>query len=46
MGGPIDMEHKGYDSIGCWTHNMTLRFDYTYEHDHVFFKVKFWIWIH
>ena len=27
MGGPIDMEKKGYESIGCWTRYMTLTFD-------------------
>ena len=24
MGGLIDMEEKGCESIGCWTHNVTL----------------------
>ena len=24
MGGPIDMERKGYESIGCYTYFVTL----------------------
>ena len=27
MGGLIDMEQKGYESIGCWTHHVTLSYD-------------------
>ena len=28
MGGPIDMERKGYDSIGCYTYYVTLSYDF------------------
>ena len=27
MGGPIDMEQKGYESIGCYTYFVTLSYD-------------------
>ena len=27
MEGPIDMERKGCESIGCWTHYVTLAFN-------------------
>ena len=27
MGGPIDMEPKGCESIGCYTHFVTLNHD-------------------
>ena len=27
MGGPIDMERKGYESIGCYTYFVTLNYD-------------------
>ena len=27
MGGPIDMERKGYESIGCYTYFVTLSYD-------------------
>ena len=42
MGGPIDMERKGCESIGCWTHIVTLNCDLTHDLDLRFFKVKFW----
>ena len=37
MGGSINMEEKGCESIGCWTHNVT--FSYTWPW---IFMVKFW----
>ena len=27
MEGPIDLERKGYDSIGCYTYFVTLSYD-------------------
>ena len=27
MGGPIDMEQKGFESIGCCTHIVTLNYE-------------------
>ena len=27
MGGPIDMERKGYESTGCYTYFVTLSYD-------------------
>ena len=33
MGGLIDIKVKGYESIGCWTHYMTLNFDLTHDLD-------------
>ena len=27
MEGPIDMERKGYESIGCYTYLVTLSYD-------------------
>ena len=38
MGVPIDMELKGCESIGCWTHIVTLNFDLT--HGLCIFKVN------
>ena len=31
MGGLIDMERKGCESIGCYTHIVTLNFDLTHD---------------
>ena len=31
MGGPIDMEQKGCESIGCYTHLVTLNYDLTHD---------------
>ena len=28
MGGPINMEWKGYESIGCYTYYVTLSYDF------------------
>ena len=36
MGGPIDMERKGYESIRCYTYFVTLSYDLE------LFKVIFW----
>ena len=36
MGGLIDMERKGCESIGCWTHDVNLKFDHVLDLDHVF----------
>ena len=33
MGGPIDMEQKGCESIGCYTHIVTLNCDLTHNLD-------------
>ena len=33
MGGPIDMERKGRESIGCETHIVTLNCDLTHDLD-------------
>ena len=33
MGGPIDMERKGCESIGCYTHIVTLNCDPIYDLD-------------
>ena len=33
MGGQIDMEKLGFESIGCWTHVVTLNFDLTIDPD-------------
>ena len=38
MGGPIDMEQKGCESIGCYTHFVTSNFDL----NSLIFKIKFW----
>ena len=42
MGGLIDMEQKGYEIIGCWTHYMTLTFDPQPWAWPWIFKVKIW----
>ena len=31
MGGPINMERKGYESIGCYTYYVTLNYDFDLE---------------
>ena len=28
MGGPINMEWKGYESIGCYTYYVTFSYDF------------------
>ena len=33
MGGPIDMERKGCESIGCYTHIVTFNCDLIYDLD-------------
>ena len=33
MGGPIDMERKGCESIECYTHIVTLNCDLIYDLD-------------
>ena len=42
MAGPIDMERKWCELIGCYTHIVTLNCDLTHDLDPWFFKVKFW----
>ena len=43
MAGPIDMEQKGCESIGCNTHFVTFNFDLNHDFDLGFSsKVKFW----
>ena len=41
--GSLNMERKGCESIGCWTHYVTLKFDLTYDLDLDFQGQKFWI---
>ena len=41
MGGPIDMEWKGCESIGCYTRIVTLNCDLIYDLDPWIFKVNF-----
>ena len=41
MGGPIDMEPKGYESIGCETHIVILNFDLTHDFDFWFSRSIF-----
>ena len=31
MGGPINMEWKGYEVIGCYTYYVTLSYDFDLE---------------
>ena len=31
MGGPINMEWKGYESIGCYTYYVTFSYDLNFE---------------
>ena len=33
IGGPIDMERKGCESIGCYTHLVTFNFDLNHDLD-------------
>ena len=33
MGGLIDMEKMGFESMICWTHIVTLNFDFTDDLD-------------
>ena len=33
MGYLIDMEQKGYELTECWTHVVTLNFDFTHDLD-------------
>ena len=42
MGGPIDMERKGCESIGCYIHIVILNCDLTAWPWPLIFKVKFW----
>ena len=41
MGGPIDMERKGCESIGCYTHIVTLNCDLTHDLDPWFSRSNF-----
>ena len=41
MGGSIDMVQKGFESIACWTHYMTLIFYPTHVFDHGFSRSNF-----
>ena len=41
MGGPIDMEQKGCESIGCYTHIVTLNCDLTQDLDPWFSRSNF-----
>ena len=41
MGCPIDMERKGCESIGCYTPNVTLNCDLTYDLDPWFSRSNF-----
>ena len=42
MGWSIDMELKRCESIGCYTHFVTLNVHFTHDLDLWIFKVKFW----
>ena len=46
MGGPIDMEQKGCESIGCCTHYVILSFDIDlgYEKLDPLYHLKVWPW--
>ena len=41
MGGPIDMELKGCESIGCYTHFVTFNFDLNHDLDLRFSRSNF-----
>ena len=41
MGGPIDREQKGCESIGCYTHIVTLNCDLTHDFDPWFSRSSF-----
>ena len=41
MGGPIDMERKGCESIGCDTHFVTFNFDLNHDIDLGFSMLNF-----
>ena len=41
MGKKIDMEWKGWELIGCWTHYEVLKFDNIHELDHGFSRSVF-----
>ena len=41
MGGPIDMERKGFESIGCYTHFVTFNFDLNHDLDLEFSRSNF-----
>ena len=41
MGGPIDMERKGCESIGCYTHFVTLNFHLNHDLDLGFSRSNF-----
>ena len=41
MGGPIDMERKGCESIGCYTHFVTSKFDLNHDLDLGFSRSNF-----
>ena len=41
MGGPIDMERKGCESIGCYTHFVTLDFHLNIDLDLGFSRSNF-----
>ena len=41
MGGPIDMERKGCELIGCYTHFVTFNFDFNHDPDLGFSRSNF-----
>ena len=41
MGSTIDMEWKGCEPIGCWTHIVTLNYDLTHDLDPWFSRSNF-----
>ena len=41
MGGPIDTERKGCESIGCWTHVVIFNFPLTHDLDLGFSRSNF-----
>ena len=41
MGGPIDMDRKGHESVRCLTQYVTFNLDLTRDHDLGFSKLNF-----
>ena len=41
MAGPTDLEWKGWESIECWTHYVSLNFDLTHDLDLGFSRSDF-----
>ena len=39
MGGPINKEQNGYESIGCYTYCVTLSYDFDIEFSRSIFEI-------